>query len=201
LRLALFTSGTVGGHSRRRNGLTPGNDEVAHGDPEVPAASDTAQGERHLALGDPPGPSPGAAFLLSVPLHPSHWTAFDDFVRHRRRYQPEKLLEKLAKHGFSVSQSAVYGMQPKSSRLLDLGMWCLRHRRETAMWWYNHVFMPLAVRHQNKLAPVAGMIDTDRVDEILLVCAKDPRSAEGSDGRPWSSWRQASFLTSSFRSS
>jgi SAM-dependent methyltransferase len=37
--------------------------------------------------------APGATFLLSVPLHPSHWTAFDDFVGHRRRYQPGQLLE------------------------------------------------------------------------------------------------------------
>lgn len=117
--------------------------------------------------------APGATFLLSVPLHASHWSAFDDFVGHRRRYQPEQLLEKLAGHGFSVSQSAVYGMQPRSSRLLDLGMWCLAHRRDKAMWWYNHVFMPFGVRFQRKLALVSGMVDTDGVDEILLVCRKN----------------------------
>jgi len=116
--------------------------------------------------------APGAAFLLSVPLHPSHWSAFDDFVGHRRRYQPERLLEKLAEHGFSVHQSAVYGMQPGSSRLLDLGMWCLTHRREQAMWWYNRVFMPLGVRLQKKLSLVAGMVETEGVDEILLLCRK-----------------------------
>ena len=116
--------------------------------------------------------APNAALLLSVPLHPAHWSAFDDFVGHRRRYQPERLLEKLAAHGFSVVQSAVYGMQPKSSRLLDLGMWCLTHRREQAMWWYNHLFMPFGVRFQKKLSLVSGMVDTEGVDEILLVCRK-----------------------------
>ena len=116
--------------------------------------------------------APNAALLLSVPLHPAHWSAFDDFVGHRRRYQPERLLEKLAAHGFSVDQSAVYGMQPKSSRLLDLGMWCLTHRREQAMWWYNHLFMPFGVRFQKKLSLVSGMVDTEGVDEILLVCRK-----------------------------
>jgi len=119
--------------------------------------------------------APHAAFLLSAPLHPSHWSAFDDFVGHRRRYQPERLLEKLAGHGFSVNQSAVFGMQPNSSRLLDLGMWCLRHRRETAMWWYNHIFMPLGVRFQKKLSLVSGMVDTEGVAEVLLVCRKDCR--------------------------
>ncbi len=56
--------------------------------------------------------APGATLLLSVPLHPAQWTAFDDFVGHRRRYPPEQLLEKLAGHGFAVHQSAAYGMQP-----------------------------------------------------------------------------------------
>jgi len=117
--------------------------------------------------------APRAAFLLSVPLHPSHWSAFDDFVGHRRRYQPERLLDKLAGHGFSVNQSAAYGMQPKSSHLLDLGMWCLIHRREKAMWWYNHIFMPFGARFQKKLSLVSGMVDTARVDEVLLVCRKE----------------------------
>jgi SAM-dependent methyltransferase len=116
--------------------------------------------------------APGAAFLLSVPLHPSHWTAFDDFVGHRRRYEPERLLAKLAEHGFRVGQSAVYGMRPQSSRLVDFGMWFLVHRRERAMWWYNRVFMPLAVRFQKKLAFVPGMITSKKVDEILMVCRK-----------------------------
>ena len=116
--------------------------------------------------------APGAAFLLSVPLHPAQWTAFDDFVGHRRRYEPSRLREKLDEHGFAVEQSAVYGMQPKSSRLLDLGMWYLVHRRERAMWWYNHVFMPLGVRFQKKLALVPGMIDGEEVAEIILVCRK-----------------------------
>jgi SAM-dependent methyltransferase len=116
--------------------------------------------------------APGGAFLLSVPLHPSRWTAFDEFVGHRRRYEPARLLAKLGEHGFAVESSAVYGMQPESSWLLDLGMWWLTHRREQAMWWYNRVMMPLGVRFQKKLALCQGMIDTRNVDEILLVCRK-----------------------------
>jgi hypothetical protein len=71
-----------------------------------------------------------------------------------------------------VESSAVYGMQPQSSWMLDLGTWWLTHRREQAMWWYNHVMMPLGVRFQKKLALCPGMIDTSKVDEILLVCRK-----------------------------
>jgi SAM-dependent methyltransferase len=115
----------------------------------------------------------GATLLLAVPLHASRWTPFDDFVGHRRRYEPEQLLTKLANYGFEVKQSAVYGMQPKSSRLLDIGMWFLTHRRKRALWWYNNVFMPLGVRFQNKLELFPGMIAAENVDEILLVCQKE----------------------------
>lgn len=116
--------------------------------------------------------TPGATFLLAVPLHPSRWTPFDDFVGHRRRYEPGQLIAKLAGYGFVVKQSAIYGMQPKSSRLLDIGMWFLTHRRARALWWYNNIFMPLGVRFQKRLALAPGMIEAGQADEILLVCQK-----------------------------
>ena len=114
----------------------------------------------------------GAVLLISVPLHPARWTAFDDFVGHRRRYEPDGLRAKLSEHGLEVERSAGYGMQPRSSRLLDMGMWWLVNHRERALWWYNRAFMPLGLRFQKQLAFGAGMIDTDRVDEVLLVCRK-----------------------------
>jgi SAM-dependent methyltransferase len=120
--------------------------------------------------------APGGALLLSAPLHPSRWTAFDDLVGHHCRYEPEALVAKLARHGLTVEQSAAYGMQPKSSRLVDFGMWWIEHHRERAMWWYNHVIMPLAVRFEKPLALAPGMIATEEVDEILLVCRRKPLS-------------------------
>jgi SAM-dependent methyltransferase len=116
--------------------------------------------------------APGAALLLSVPLHASRWTAFDDFVGHRRRYEPKQLHAQLAGHGFCVERSAIYGMKPRSSRLVDLGMWFLTHRRERAMWWYDRVFMPLGLRSQKKLVLGQGMVDADQLDEILIVCRR-----------------------------
>jgi SAM-dependent methyltransferase len=114
--------------------------------------------------------SAGAVVLISTPLHPELWTAFDDFVGHKRRYEPLRLRAKLAQHHFVVERSAVFGMQPRSSLLLDLGMWWLMHNRERAMWWYNRALMPLGLWNQKKLRLVPGLIDTDQVDEILLVC-------------------------------
>lgn len=118
-----------------------------------------------------------APLLISAPLHPSRWTMFDDMVGHKRRYEPPHLLAKLAEHHLTVERSALFGMQPRSSRLVDTGMWWLAHHRERAMWWYNRAFMPLGLWFQKELRFGAGMIPTDEVDEILLVCRRHPRDA------------------------
>jgi len=120
---------------------------------------------------------PGAAVLLSVPLHPELWNAFDDVVGHRRRYRPELLTEILGRHGFAIERSARYGMQPRSSRLLDLGMWFLIHQRERALWWYNRVFMPLGLKFQKKLDFGPGLIAARDADEILMICRKSARAS------------------------
>jgi SAM-dependent methyltransferase len=115
---------------------------------------------------------PGATLLLSVPLHPLRWTAFDELAGHRRRYEPKRILAKLSEHDIAVERSAVFGMQPRSSRLVDAGIWWLTHHREFAMWWYNRLFMPLALRFQSTLAFVPGMVEAEDVDEALLLCRK-----------------------------
>jgi len=113
---------------------------------------------------------PQGLLLLSVPLHAARWTRFDDLVGHRRRYEPEALAALLGRHALAVRQSGVYGMQPRSSRLTDCGMWWLTHHRRMAMWWYNRIFMPLGLCLQSPLALGAGMIDTRGVDEVILLC-------------------------------
>jgi SAM-dependent methyltransferase len=116
---------------------------------------------------------PGARLLLSMPLHPELWTPFDDFVGHKRRYEPARLADKLVQHHLVLECSAVYGMAPRSSRLLQLGMWWLTHHRARALWWYNHAFMPLGLRLQKALRLAPGMIPTEGVDEVLLVCRRE----------------------------
>jgi SAM-dependent methyltransferase len=116
--------------------------------------------------------APGASLLLSVPLHARAWTAFDDFVGHCRRYEPDDLVAKIACRGFAIERSAIYGMQAKSSALLDVGMWFLKRHPRTAMAWYNRVFMPLGLRLQKPLRWSGGMIDGRDADEVLLVCRK-----------------------------
>ena len=116
---------------------------------------------------------PGRMLVMSSPLHPDSWTSFDDVVGHLSRYRPEALLEKIARHGLTLERSAVYGMQPRSRTLSNLGAWWLTRRREQAMRWYNRVFMPIGLLFEKRLRLVPGMIDATRVDEVLLVCRKD----------------------------
>jgi SAM-dependent methyltransferase len=113
---------------------------------------------------------PGGTVLISTPLHPSRWTAFDEFVGHRRRYEPAQLIAKLALHNLTVIRSAAFGMQPRSSLLLDIGMWWLMRHRAHAMQVYNRTLMPLGLRFQKALQLVPGMLAADDVDEVLLVC-------------------------------
>jgi SAM-dependent methyltransferase len=124
---------------------------------------------------------PGATLLISTPLYAALWTSFDDFVGHKRRYEPAELLGKLAHHHLTVERSAVFGMKPRSSRLVDIGMWWLANHRERAMWWYNRAFMRLGLWFQKELRFSEGMVTSAGVDEVLLVCRKisDSRPAVG----------------------
>lgn len=114
----------------------------------------------------------GGILIFSVPLHAGLWTEFDEFVGHVRRYDPADLLALLAAHDLVLERSAAYGMQPANPRLLNFGLWWLKHRRREAMWWYNRVLLPLGMLFQKRLKFVGGMIVADGVDEIVLVCRK-----------------------------
>jgi SAM-dependent methyltransferase len=139
--------------------------------------------------------APASTLLLSVPLHPARWTRFDDLVGHRRRYEPDQIVAKLARHGFAVSGAAVYGMQPRSPLLVALSVFWLTYLRTFAIWWYDRILFHMGARFQKKLAMTAwcgpprapalrakpygeaadvpsGMMDLADVDEILLACRK-----------------------------
>jgi len=119
----------------------------------------------------------GGTILISTPLHQSRWTEFDTFVGHQRRYEPAQLFAKLARHHLTVVRSAEFGMQPKSSFILDMGMWWMNNHRQHAMRLYNRIFMPLGLRFQKPLNFVPEIIATDALDEILLVCRREAPQA------------------------
>ncbi len=121
---------------------------------------------------------PGATLLLSVPLHPGHWTSFDDLVGHCRRYEPTQLRGLLADHLLTVMRSARYGMKPESSRLVNWGMLQLRKHPKRALWIYNHLIMPLGLRCQKPMVFQNDMIDMDDVGEIFIVCRLEKAPGE-----------------------
>jgi hypothetical protein len=111
-----------------------------------------------------------------MPLYPDLWTEFDDWVGHARRYDPSDLLAIMAGNQLIVEKSAAFGMQPSNPRLVKWGMWWLEHRPKWAMFWYNWVGMPLAMRFQKPLTFVSGFINTPGVDDVVLVCRRAARS-------------------------
>jgi SAM-dependent methyltransferase len=117
----------------------------------------------------------GAVLIFSVPLYEKCWTGFDDTVGHARRYEPANLLARIEDNGLTLEKSAAFGMAPKNPRLLKFGMDSLAKRREIAMRLYNWVLMPLGILLQKRLRFGPGLISTDGVDEVLLVCRRRGR--------------------------
>jgi SAM-dependent methyltransferase len=115
---------------------------------------------------------PGATVVLAVPLHPARWTAFDDLVGHVRRYEADALVALLAEHGLTIDRSAMFGMEPRSGKLLDFAVWGLTKRPAQAMRWYNAVFLPLGLLLQPRLALTPALLDVANVGEVLLVCRR-----------------------------
>jgi SAM-dependent methyltransferase len=115
---------------------------------------------------------PGATVVLAVPLHPARWSAFDELVGHVRRYDADALVALLAEHDLSIERSAMFGMEPRSGKLLDFAVWGLTKRPEKAMRWYNAVFLPLGLLLQPRLTLTPALLDVSTVGEVLLVCRR-----------------------------
>jgi SAM-dependent methyltransferase len=118
--------------------------------------------------------------ILSVPVHADHWTEFDDWVGHVRRYDLPDLLAIMSANQLTLQKSAVFGMQPRHWRLVRYGMSWLKYHRREAMFWYNWVGMPLALLFQRGLKLVSGLVDATGVDEVVLVCRRRLRSPASS---------------------
>jgi len=120
--------------------------------------------------------APAGRLIFSVPLHPAHWTAFDDYVGHARRYEPAALQGMLAAHGLVVEKSTAFGMQSNSPRLLDYAVQGLTQYPVAASRCYNWFFFPLGLLLQQELEFTAGLMDLDEAYEVLLVCGREDQS-------------------------
>jgi SAM-dependent methyltransferase len=119
---------------------------------------------------------PDGRLIFSVPLHPAHWTTFDDCVGHARRYEPAALQELIASHGLTVEKSVVFGMQSNNPRLLQYAVQGLTRHHTAAVRCYNWLFLPLGMLFQKPLKFVDGLMNLTDVHEVLLVCR---RTAQG----------------------
>lgn len=115
---------------------------------------------------------PGSMMLLSVPLHPSRWSRFDDIVGHYRRYDPILLTEKLQRYGFVIERSAPFGMRPRSSSLASIGMDLLARHPVQGFWCYNNLLLPLAIKRQKPLKLFNGVAAANQCDDVLLLCRR-----------------------------
>lgn len=113
---------------------------------------------------------PGATILLSMPLFMSCWTSFDDIVGHHRRYEIDELNALLKAHHLQLLKSAIYGMQPKSNRMVDWAMNYLEKNPQRALWYYNHIFMPIGLKRQKPLKVENHWCDLTDADEIIILC-------------------------------
>jgi len=123
---------------------------------------------------------PHGRLIFSVPLHPAHWTTFDECVGHARRYEPTALRGLIARHGLVVEKSVAFGMQSNSPRLLHYAVEGLTRHRAAAIPCYNWLFFPLGLLLQRPLRFSEGLLDLAAIHEVLLVC----RRAEGNDAQP-----------------
>jgi SAM-dependent methyltransferase len=115
---------------------------------------------------------PGSIMLLSVPLHPSRWSRFDDIVGHYRRYDPLLLAEKLQRCGFVIERSTPFGMRPRSSSLASIAMDLLARHPVQGFWCYNNLLLPLAIKRQKPLKLYNGVVASDQSDDLLLLCRR-----------------------------
>jgi SAM-dependent methyltransferase len=115
---------------------------------------------------------PGGRLLLSVPLHMSRWSRFDDIVGHCRRYDPRQLVAKLRRHGFAAERSAAFGMRPRWSWLASLGMDLLARHPRRGCWCYNKILLPWAIMRQHPLRLTEGVVAAADIDDLLLLCRR-----------------------------
>ncbi len=121
----------------------------------------------------------GGILFLSVPLHEKHWTAFDEDVGHFRRFDPDNLINRLSENGFKLEKSANHGSKPRSKLLVNIGFWFYRHLRRPSLFIHSRLVFPLSLYFQKKLDFQEGLLDSEEIEEVLLICRRMPREAVG----------------------
>ena len=62
---------------------------------------------------------PGGGILVSVPHHPFMWSQRDEFLRHKRRYTKDGLVERIGKAGFRVKRATAFVSIPFPAMIVE----------------------------------------------------------------------------------
>ena len=90
----------------------------------------------------------------------------------------------LDRYGLVVEKSAVFGMQSNNPRLLRYAVQGLIRHPVAALRCYNWLFFPIGLLFQQRLKFWDGLMELEKVHEVLLVCRRGgERLADGRESR------------------
>jgi SAM-dependent methyltransferase len=116
---------------------------------------------------------PGAFLMVSVPLQPSRYNAWDRFSGHVRRYQPQELREKLAGAGFILDRFEVRRIRAGRLAAAITVLLCKLMPR-TVMWITERLVLPNAAKQWRLAWRPAQEWDhaTRQATDCTLICRR-----------------------------
>ena len=85
---------------------------------------------------------PGGRLVLTVPLGMKHYNAYDRFMGHVRRFEPDELRSKIERAGYALERFEVHQQSPLGPAA-GMYVWFLRHAPRFSVWMLRYVFVPL----------------------------------------------------------
>jgi SAM-dependent methyltransferase len=86
---------------------------------------------------------PGGHLMLSVPLGMKYYNAYDRFMGHVRRYEPNELRTKIESAGYVLERFEVRASSPREP-VASLMVWLMIHAPNFSVWMLRDVMLPMA---------------------------------------------------------
>jgi SAM-dependent methyltransferase len=117
--------------------------------------------------------APGGLLVFAVPLHPEHWTEYDEIVGHRIRYRPEEIRSLIERSGFEVLRSASSGVLPANRAFVRIGAWVLaRAKQPPTVWFEDRLILPIARLFEKPPEWRDGFQVPNGAAGVVLVCRR-----------------------------
>lgn len=87
----------------------------------------------------------GGRLVLTVPLGMRHYNAYDRYMGHVRRYEPDELRSKAERAGYVVERFEVHS-QSVLGPVAPFYVWVMRNFPRLSAWALRYVFLPLLER-------------------------------------------------------